>query len=95
MGAEQILEKLRTAMPKLKQLGVTDIRLFGSHVRGDASPDSDVDLLVSMSNADFATYCRILELLEKELNRKVDLVMVEALKPAYRERVLKEAVRVA
>jgi predicted nucleotidyltransferase len=95
VGTDQITAKVRAIMPELQKLGVTDLRLFGSHVRGEATDESDVDLLVSMTDANYATYCKILDRLEAALGRKVDLVMVEALKPAYRERVLNEAVRVA
>ena len=95
MGAEQVIARIRAVMPELLKLGVTDLRLFGSHARGDATPESDVDLLVSLGRADYAAYCRVLDLLEGALGGKVDLVMVEALKPAHRERVLNEAVRVA
>lgn len=34
--------------------GVTDVRLFGSRARGEAGPDSDVDILVLVKHPDYA-----------------------------------------
>ncbi len=95
VGTEQITQTIRLILPELIALGVTELRLFGSHVRGDATQESDVDLLLTMKHADYGSYCRIIERLEEALGKRVDLVMVEALKPTYRDQVLKEAVRVA
>lgn len=95
VGREHVLDQIRTVLPELKAMGVTDLHLFGSHARGDANQDSDVDVLVSLPAHDYSLYCRVLDVLENALGKRVDLVMVEALKPDYREQVLQEAVRVA
>jgi predicted nucleotidyltransferase len=44
--AEQVIATLRTHEPELRQAGVRHLSLFGSVARGDAAPDSDVDLAV-------------------------------------------------
>jgi predicted nucleotidyltransferase len=95
VAVDEIVRAIRGIMPELQRLGVADLRVFGSHVRGDAGPESDIDVLVQLDPADFDRYCKVLDLLEAVLGRKVDLVMVEALKPAMRDRVLNEAIRVA
>src|SRR5690242_2259061 len=43
---QDVLERLRANEPRLKSLGVRRYGLFGSFVRDEARPDSDVDLLV-------------------------------------------------
>lgn len=62
--------------------------LFGSFVRGDAGPESDVDILVELDyrNPIGLMFIRMEQELAKMLNRKVDLVsakgMSKYLKPA-------------
>jgi predicted nucleotidyltransferase len=73
--------------------GIVDVRLFGSHVRGEAKPGSDLDLLIRLENGrgfrDFMDFC---EELERALNLKVDVVPEDGLSRFIRERVLAEAV---
>ena len=47
MDRELVLAALRTHERELKDAGVVRLSLFGSTVRGEASPDSDVDLLAA------------------------------------------------
>jgi predicted nucleotidyltransferase len=78
------------------RFGVTSIRLFGSVARDEASPDSDIDILV-----DFETpptlfgFFRLRGYLEDLLNANVDLVTESGLKDRAREQVEKDAIRVA
>jgi predicted nucleotidyltransferase len=46
MTREEIIEKLRAMEPELRARGITRLQMFGSRARGDARPDSDLDLLV-------------------------------------------------
>ena len=72
--------------------GVHTVRVFGSAVRGDARPDSDVDLLVEVGPQPSSWFPAglILELQEL-LGRKVDVVTPRGLSPHIREQVLSEA----
>lgn len=75
------------------QFNVKRIGIFGSHVRGEQRPRSDVDILVSFSKS--PGYFGFLELenyLSGLLNAKVDLVTPEALKPTIGQRILREVV---
>jgi predicted nucleotidyltransferase len=48
MTREEIIEKLRAMEPDLRARGITRMQMFGSRARGDARPDSDLDLLIEI-----------------------------------------------
>lgn len=70
--------------------GVRRIGIFGSCLRGDDAPGSDVDVLVEFDHKTFDNYMGLKFFLEERLGRKVDLVVVESIKPALREDILRE-----
>lgn len=72
---------------------VRRLALFGSVLRDDFRPDSDVDVLVEFEPGAFVGF-GIVDMedeLSEILGRKVDLVTVRALNHRIRERVLREA----
>ncbi len=72
--------------------GARDVRVFGSMARGDARPDSDVDLLVGVEPVHSAWFPAGLVLeLEDLLGRSVDVVTDGSLHHAVREQILAEA----
>ena len=72
--------------------GATNVRIFGSVLRGDDGPASDIDLLVDTAGVTSAWFPAGLILdLEELLARKIDVVTERGLNPFIRERVLREA----
>ena len=72
--------------------GATNVRIFGSVLRGEDDPDSDVDLLVDAPGPTSAWFPAGLILdLEALLRRKVDVITERGLSPFIRDRVLREA----
>jgi hypothetical protein len=73
--------------------GVESVRVFGSEARGEAGPESDVDLLIRLAPGrgfrDLMDFC---DEIEHALRRKVDVVVEDGLSPLIRQRVLREAV---
>ncbi|MDZ4803778.1 MAG: nucleotidyltransferase family protein [Candidatus Eisenbacteria bacterium] len=90
---EQTIARLVAAEPEIRALGVQRLALFGSVLRGDSTPASDVDLLVQFAPGakTFGRFLALSELLEARLERRVDLVTVEALSPFIGPRILAEA----
>jgi hypothetical protein len=74
--------------------GASNVRVFGSVARDEATPDSDIDLLVDQDWSKLSAWggMGLVVALEDLLGRQVDLATPEELKPALRERILKEAV---
>ncbi len=76
-----------------KRHGARNVRVFGSFARGNARPDSDLDLLVEAEPAHSPFFpAGLIADLEDLLGRRVDVVEPEGLHWYLRDRVLKEAV---
>ena len=85
---------LRPHEEELRARGVKRLALFGSNLRGDDHPGSDVDLLVDFDAGRQLSLIDIAELrlrLCDLLGRDVDLVMRDHLKPFLRDAILAEA----
>jgi len=73
--------------------GAQDVRVFGSAVRGEDRPDSDIDLLVRRDAKTSRWFPAGLVLeLEKLLGRRIEVVTDNGLNPYLRDSVLKEAI---
>jgi len=85
---EQIKRKI---LPILQRYGVKKIGLFGSCVRGQMTADSDFDILVEIEkDISLLDFVGLKLEIEEALNRKVDLVEYNTIKPLLRERILNE-----
>ena len=92
MGRDEVLQRLAAKREDLARLGVRSLALFGSLAREEASPASDIDLLVEFEGA--ATLDRFLALesyLQEVLGCSVDLLTQRSLKPAFRSAIEKDA----
>jgi predicted nucleotidyltransferase len=96
MSRAQILELLARCKPELTaRYGVSRLALFGSAVRDQARPGSDIDILVSFDGpATSQRYFGVPFMLEDVLGRPVDLVTDKALRSELRPFIEQEAVRV-
>ncbi len=73
--------------------GVRRISVFGSHARGDAGAQSDVDFLIEVGGPTTPWFPGgLVAELEELLGRRVDVVELDALREPLRRRVLAEAV---
>ncbi len=94
MGIGELLtDNRREIIAAAKQHRASNLRVFGSVARGEAGPDSDVDLLVDFDpEASLLDHVALLQALESLLGRRVDIVSAKALHWYIRDRVLAEAV---
>jgi uncharacterized protein len=72
--------------------GASNLRLFGSVLRGEEGTDSDIDLLVDMAeDRGLGDYLALVEELEGVLARRVDIVIDRSLSPHFRPYIEAEA----
>jgi hypothetical protein len=96
MDRDRAIQLIREHMDELRALGVESVSIFGSVARGEAGPESDVDVLMEhRPGLTLFDYGAIQVRLEEILGRPVDLGTADTLKPRIRERVLSEAIRAA
>jgi predicted nucleotidyltransferase len=88
-----IREKREAIVRIAARHGATEVRLIGSVARGEARPDSDVDLLVTWSEGtSLLDQAALMLELESLLGRKVDIASDGWVKPSIRESVYRDAI---
>lgn len=99
MNRDLALKTISQHREKLaRDFGIKSLALFGSVVRDEATPTSDVDLLVEFDGRPVGLFhlSRTQHYLESILGvSKVDLVLRDSIKPALKERILREAIHAA
>jgi len=95
-GFADLIEKIRHQLPVIrKRYAVKSLEVFGSYVRSEQRPDSDLDLLVMFDEApSLLKFIELENCLTDVLGVKVDLVMKDTLRPRIGQRILREAVPV-
>ena len=72
--------------------GASNLRLFGSVVRGEERPDSDIDLLIDLAETrGFVDYLALVDELENLFGRRVDVIIRRSLSPHFRPYIEAEA----
>ena len=96
LSRTETLAVLKEHKPVLaERFGVVELALFGSTVRDEAGPDSDVDILVSLDRRPgWTRFFDVQRYLEDVLGRPVDLVVERAVRAELRPYIEAEAVRV-
>jgi len=89
---EEILKTIEVNKAKLKSFGVRELSLFGSSVRGEDTPTSDLDFIVEFEKKSFDSYMDLKLFLEDLFGRPVDLVLADGIKPKLRTEILREAI---
>ncbi len=96
MNLKAISALMKRHRADLHQRGVKSLAVFGSLARGEATPDSDIDLLVEFNRpVGLFEFIRLKMYLEDLTGKRVDLVTPDALRPAMRADILNEAIHVA
>ncbi|MEK6825828.1 MAG: nucleotidyltransferase family protein [Nanoarchaeota archaeon] len=88
---DEIKQKI---LPILKDHKVTKAGIFGSYARGEQKKKSDVDILVEINddNMGLLGFIRLKNILERALDRKIDLVEYSLIRKELRERILNDEI---
>lgn len=90
---EQLKDKREEILAIAAKHGAFNVRLFGSAARGEAGPDSDIDILVELEpGRTLLDHGALLLALQDLLERDVDVVTENGLKPRIKDKVLAEAI---
>jgi len=97
LTSEKILRKIEENKDKVKKFGVKKMGLFGSYIKGRQKQKSDIDILVEFEKGmkTFDNYMDLKFFLEDLFNCKVDLVIVETIKPEFKSYILENVKYVA
>ena len=90
---DDIKNVLREEKENFLKLGINQVGVFGSFVRGEAGSDSDIDILIDVdpaSNLTLFSLIGIEQKLSEKLNRRIDIVIKSDLKPNIGKRILSE-----
>jgi uncharacterized protein len=90
MTKSDVITALKREAETLKSFGATALYLFGSRVRGTATPTSDIDLFVDYdptSRFSLIQLVAIKQHLESQLGLPVDLTTRDSLDPLLRSRI--------
>ena len=96
LGKEQILSMLKVYyICNKSELGIERIGLFGSFVRNEAGPESDIDIIVTLTKPDLFLYSTITRQLETVFGRHVDLISSKSRLPeSFKNHLEKEVIYV-
>ncbi len=88
LSVDQIKNK---TLSSLRRAGVTRCSLFGSVVRGELRPESDLDILVELpKQSSLLDLVRLERELKKVLGREVDLLTYGSIHPRLKDIIQKE-----
>ncbi|MDY6849603.1 MAG: nucleotidyltransferase family protein [Thermodesulfobacteriota bacterium] len=96
METEKAIELLSAHMTEIRQrFGVESLALFGSVARGEARPESDLDVLVVFRESPgMFDFLELKQYIEQITASQVDLVTEKALKKQLKSQILEESIRV-
>ena len=95
MSGIEFINELKYEILQLgRENGMNNIRIFGSFMRGEERPDSDVDLLVEIEeDRTLFDLIRFKHSVEDLLGRKVDVVSDRAVHDMLKEEIIDKAVQ--
>lgn len=97
MDRQSVIDRLNSNKASLKALGLTQLSIFGSTARGQASAASDIDLAVTLdefAQIDLFRFAAISEQLTRLLGSRVDLVVEPARNPRMQAQIDQDRLRV-
>ncbi len=94
MDKNTIMKLIKSNENEIKGYGVLRVGLFGSYSKGFENTKSDIDIIVEFESGkkSFDNYMGLKFYLEDLLDKKVDLVIKESIRPKLKDKILKDVV---
>jgi len=86
----KIIKQYKTILEE--KYKINKIGFFGSYARGEATQESDLDILVEFSKPIGWEFVDFTEFLEEIFQHKVDVVTINALRPQMKDTILNEVI---
>lgn len=96
MKNTEILQLLKAYKEKaVSRYGIIRLGIFGSYAKGEATEESDIDIVIELQTPDIFSMVHIREELEELLGKRVDIVRRRnKMNPYLRKHIDKEAIYV-
>jgi predicted nucleotidyltransferase len=96
MKKDEIIKLIRNLNPQIQDKYNAQIKaIFGSYVRGEETPESDLDVLVEFNDsANLLDLVGLSQFLEDEIHIKIDVVPIDTVRKEIEKEVMKEAILV-
>lgn len=92
---QDILSKLKKSKPELeKKYPLTNIGVFGSYARGEATDRSDIDIAIEIDGYMGLSFVALADEIESLFGVKTDVIPMRSIKPEYLQQIEKEIIYV-
>lgn len=97
LSRDDIIARLCPLEAELRKRGITSLAIYGSRSRGDARPDSDLDVLVEIKDGIKFSLLDLIAVqlaIEEAIGLKTQAEMRRSLEPRFAERIADDIVEV-